>query len=161
MDVFEKFASLPQTGKRNLWRRIKADLSKYPDELQQIDAPADYDYGAKPKETWCSKSFLVEIFDVNKNWERMRVHRNAFNPTFTAYLDGISWDTVMDLKRECGRGDREAVELFPRDIHSIPFQVRHFWVRKSGSIMAEEGIGWAPDPIETNGASRFRNQNIA
>ena len=49
----------------------------------------------------------------------------------------------MRIKTECGRGDLEAVEIFPRREDEVNVaNLRHLWVRKTGSLLRDEDIGW-------------------
>lgn len=78
-------------------------------------------------EVWRSRDFLVQIFN-----EKFGIERLSINMTTTdgeRWLDGISWDDLQRLKRECGRGDKWAVECFPsdRDIVNVA-NMRHLWV---------------------------------
>jgi hypothetical protein len=45
------------------------------------------------------------------------------------WLDGISWDELQQIKRECGYGDADAVEVFPADADVVNVaNMRHLWV---------------------------------
>lgn len=46
-------------------------------------------------------------------YQRMSICRTAHNGS--TWVDQVTWDELMQLKRECGRGDVDAVEVFPAD----------------------------------------------
>jgi hypothetical protein len=64
-------------------------------------------------EVWRSRAFLAQIYTEPAGFERMSVCRTAHNGT--TWVDQISWEEMMQLKRECGRGQMDAVEVFPAD----------------------------------------------
>lgn len=44
-------------------------------------------------------------------------------------MDGITWDELQALKRQCGFGDRFAVEVYPADLDVVNVgNLRHLWV---------------------------------
>jgi hypothetical protein len=142
-DIFLAFARCSKTGKIKLWKQYKAECDKYPEKLTRIPTEFAVPQTSKaPKEVWRSRGFVVQVYDVNEEWERLSIHRNAFDSHFTRFLDGISWEKIQELKAECGRGSSEAVEIFPSEVDATNSNYRHIWVRKVGSFMREEGIGW-------------------
>jgi len=43
--------------------------------------------------------------------------------------DGITWDELQQIKRECGYGDCDAVEVYPADADMVNVAaMRHLWV---------------------------------
>lgn len=45
------------------------------------------------------------------------------------WLDGISWDELQQIKRECGYGDADAVEVYPADDDVVNVaNMRHLWI---------------------------------
>jgi hypothetical protein len=45
------------------------------------------------------------------------------------WQDGITWDELQRLKRECGYGDADAIEVFPADTDVVNVaNMRHLWV---------------------------------
>lgn len=76
---------------------------------------------------WRSSGFLVQIFEPRNGGQRMTVSK-----TFTAggtWLDGITWDELQQLKKECGFGDRWAVEIYPPDAEIVNVSnMRHLWI---------------------------------
>lgn len=66
-----------------------------------------------PLEVWRSRGFLVQICAEPNGYERMSVCRTTRSGD--SWDDLITWDELMVLKRECGRGDKDALEVYPAD----------------------------------------------
>ncbi|HEX8594203.1 MAG TPA: hypothetical protein VF682_13125 [Pseudomonas sp.] len=64
-------------------------------------------------EVWRSRSFLVQVYTEPGDFQRMSVCRTIHNGD--TWADQVTWDELMQLKRECGRGDKDALEVFPAD----------------------------------------------
>jgi hypothetical protein len=64
-------------------------------------------------EVWRSRGFLVQIYTEPSDFQRMSVSRTIHNGD--TWADQVTWDELMQLKRECGRGDKDALEVFPAD----------------------------------------------
>lgn len=79
-------------------------------------------------EAWRSRDFLVQVFRERANLVRLSVCRTAVTEE-KRWVDGITWDELQRLKRECGRGHLDAVEVYPgdRDIVNVA-NLRHLWV---------------------------------
>jgi hypothetical protein len=58
---------------------------------------------------------LVQVFDQAPSITRLSVCRTAVDTQQGRWVDGISWDELQRLKRECGRGNLDAAECYPRD----------------------------------------------
>lgn len=78
-------------------------------------------------EVWRSRSFLVQVFDEGAGLQRLSVCRTSRNGD--EWADQITWDELMRCKRECGRGDRDALEVYPpdRDVVNVA-NMRHLWL---------------------------------
>ena len=77
-------------------------------------------------EVWRNQRFLVQIYHDN-GYERMSVIRSSRNDG--EWADGITWDELQQLKRECGRGDAWAVEIYPAERHVVNVaNMRHLWI---------------------------------
>lgn len=79
-------------------------------------------------EVWRSRDFLVQVYRERPGLIRLSVSRTALN-SVKRWEDGIAWDDLQRLKRECGRGAFDAVEVYPadRDIINVA-NLRHLWV---------------------------------
>lgn len=77
-------------------------------------------------EVWRSCHFLVQICKEKNGYTRMSVNRTAH--TGNDWLGAILWDELMQLKRECGRGHLDALELFPADSDVVNVaNIRHLF----------------------------------
>jgi hypothetical protein len=83
--------------------------------------------GVKRIEVWRSRDFLVQVFAEKDGVERLTICRTS--PDGNDWEDRIAWDDLQRLKRECGRGERDAVEIYPadRDLVNVA-NMRHLWV---------------------------------
>ena len=108
-------------------RTLEKENAKLPTYLQQV--PPEQWPGFKPPdlvEVWRSRNFLVQIYTEPAGYQRMSICRSTHNGD--SWVDQVTWDELMRLKRECGRGDRDAVEVFPadRDIVNVA-NMRHLF----------------------------------
>lgn len=67
----------------------------------------------EPLEVWRSRGFLVQILAEPNGYERMSVCRTSHAKG--SWDDLITWEELMVLKRECGRGNQDALEVYPAD----------------------------------------------
>jgi hypothetical protein len=112
--------------KRSLKAQFKRDNKKWPEKLKLVDASDTEDQGPGIVEVWRSKDFLVQVYEVNSAVQRISVSAADFS-----LPDDISWDTLQRIKRETGRGEWEAVEIYPADADEINVgDQRHLWVFK-------------------------------
>lgn len=80
------------------------------------------------KEVWLSRYFLVQVFQENNDIIRLSVSRTMIG------LDGhweqnLSWDELMEVKRQVGHGNTYGVEVYPpeKDIVNVA-NMRHLWL---------------------------------
>ena len=89
---------------RNQRRLLEKQNAKLPPYLQRV--PPDQWPGFKPPdltEVWRSRNFLVQIYNEPSGYQRMSICRSVHNGD--RWVDQVTWDELMRLKRECGRGD--------------------------------------------------------
>lgn len=73
------------------------------------------------------KNFLVQIFDQDGTI-RITVNRVHINDNGD-WLQGISWDELMTIKRLVGYGDFDAVEIYPKDKDIVNVaNMRHLFI---------------------------------
>lgn len=90
--------------------------------------------GDQPISAWRDLDFLAVLYPVadNPGHQRLSVNRVAYELDTRGrpiWRDGITWDDLMRVKRECGFGDRWAVEVFPPDSDAINVaNMRHLWL---------------------------------
>lgn len=123
--------------------REKRDVAMAKASLSKKLAPvprASWPHHADPfrVEVWLSSGFLAQVFTEGSGVLRVSVNRLA--TAKGAWVDGISWDELMEVKRQIGRGQEYAVEVLPRDDDIVNVaQMRHFW------ILPEHIVGWRRD----------------
>lgn len=115
------------TPNRQQRRLLKKDNAAWPLMLRPVPRHQWPDLPRPPKELWRSRDYLVQVYSEGLEIERMSV-----SSTMVAgdrWVDGITWDQLMALKRQCGRGDRDALEVYPadKDIVNVA-NMRHLWL---------------------------------
>ena len=76
---------------------------------------------------WRSREYLVQVFEPKNGGQRMTVSRTSVEAGM--WRDGISWDELQLLKRQCGFGDFWAVEIYPADADIVNVSnMRHLWI---------------------------------
>jgi hypothetical protein len=91
---------------------------------------------------WISRSFFVQAFQEPRSTIRLTVNRcqSGFGKG-RLFADGITWDELMDIKTQCGYGDRFAVEIYPEEKHAVNVSnMRHLWILSEPLL-----IGWQKD----------------
>jgi len=83
---------------------------------------------AEPRtEVWRSRTLLVQIF-AESGVERISVNRTEIEDS-GRFRDGLTWDDLMEVKRQCGRGSAWAVEIYPPDAETVNVSnMRHLFV---------------------------------
>lgn len=124
-------------------RQLARDNAKQPDALTEVprDAwPDDPPVGLF--RVYRSKRFLVQHFIVDHAVARLSISRT--NIDGDRWQDGITWDELQQIKRECGFGDLDAVEVFPadRDVVNVA-NMRHLWIMERPLLFA-----WRNDALD-------------
>ncbi|MFW2011588.1 DUF7694 domain-containing protein [Acinetobacter bereziniae] len=80
-----------------------------------------------PIKVYKNGEFLVQIF--NLGGEPTRITVNKVKRKGNNWVDGITWDQLMQIKRLLGYADRCAVEIYPpdQDIVNVA-NMRHLWI---------------------------------
>lgn len=110
--------------------RLRIDYTKYPKHLVKVPQdkwPDSTWLNQKPSEIWLSRYFLVQVFDEKNNVVRLTVNRTyRRNGKWDAE---ITWDELQEIKRQTGRGEQYAVEIYPcdKDIVNVA-NMRHLWL---------------------------------
>lgn len=122
-------------------KRLSAERMKWPEKLLQVPLEEEFRQNGVI-EQWYSQTFSVLVFLHKDGTERLMIHRMTMKGD--QWEDGITWDELMEVKRQCGRGETLAVEVFPKDSKIVNNgNVRHLWVvdgnefiwtRKSGTL---------------------------
>lgn len=122
-------------------RQLERDNAKQPATLYEVPREQWPNPNAPQLRVFRSRDFLVQEFAADAPAAvRLSVCRTTL--AGERWQDGISWDDLQRLKRECGYGDADAVEVFPADADVVNVaNMRHLW------IMAEPlACAWRRQP---------------
>lgn len=79
-------------------------------------------------EVWLSEKYLVQVFDDGHS-TRMTVNRVTV--TSGKWDENITWDELQEIKGQIGRGNKYAIEVYPRDCDVVNVaNMRHLWILK-------------------------------
>lgn len=139
------------SDQRNMVRVMRRQIEKlnaaYPHVLRQIPyhqwAQIDHSRESdRPEriEVWRSNRFLVQVFQEKDEVLRVSCNRSRLMRG-GSFSDGITWDELQLIKREIGRGDAYAIEVFPPDKYLVNIaNMRHLWI-----LPKPLNIGWMKD----------------
>ena len=91
-------------------------------------------YGRSPTTltlaVWRSRRYLVQIVkEMHKEAHRLSVNCTELNEKGDSWKDGITWDELMEIKRQCGFESSWAIEIYPPDHHIVNVaNMRHLWL---------------------------------
>lgn len=114
-------------------RILQMDNQKWPDQLTAIPREK---WPARAAElqhesmigVWRSKNYFVQGFAEPDGIVRLSICRTELNSR-GQWRGGLGWDELQSIKAQCGYGDRDAVEVYPRDIDVVNVaNFRHLWV---------------------------------
>lgn len=81
-------------------------------------------------EVWKNDKFLAQVFSEQHG--QLRVSVNSIRRKNGGWRDGITWEQLMEIKRQIGRAEEYAVEVLPRDTDIVNVaNMRHFWILPS------------------------------
>jgi hypothetical protein len=108
---------------------MDAENKKYdPHSFTEIPIPEKFiDSPQAPFKVARSRDYLVQLY---KDSEHIRISVNITRIKDNGHWDeGISWETLMWIKRLMGYGDFDAVEVYPRDEDEVYIaNVRHLFI---------------------------------
>lgn len=139
---------------RAVRRELERENAKMPEELvyrprEEWPSPDKWPPGLV--EVWQSRSFLVQIYEPKDGATRLSVCRTSLGTDSTRWKDGITWDDLQRLKRECGRGNLWAVEIFPADRAIVNVaNMRHLW------LIPAPAFAWNTPTFNWTTPSQFR-----
>lgn len=109
-------------------RQLERDNAKQPATLREVPRDEWPILTRVPLRVWRSRDFLVQVFVASRPaMVRLSICRTAMERD--RWKDGITWDELQRLKRECGYGDVDAIEVFPADADVVNVaNMRHLWV---------------------------------
>lgn len=79
-------------------------------------------------EVWRSRTFVVQVYKPRDGVQQVSVNRSSLGDD-GRWRDGVTWDELMELKRQIGREHRWAVEVYPdaREVMNVA-NMRHLWL---------------------------------
>lgn len=125
---------IPRSERKLIARAMEKESKLYGLEPKQIQVPEHHK--EKIQEAWRSRHFLIQVYSLPDDptfgpMERVSVCRTQIDIDTGDWIDGISWQTLMWLKDQIGRGDCHAVEAFPAKENIVNVaNMRHLWVFK-------------------------------
>lgn len=119
-----------RSQRRSAKKHLELESTKYPAHLVQIQA-SEFNSAPPPKliSVWRSRDYLVQLFaEPSPCVARMTVCRASIDSK-GGWQQDIPWEDMQRLKHECGYGELDAVEVFPRnaDIVNVA-NMRHVFV---------------------------------
>lgn len=123
---------------RKLLRAQNAQASPVLKEIPREQWPQHVSaHQKRPAKVWLSKTFLVQAYVEEYDIVRLSVNRTEIVIETGHWRDGITWDELMLVKRECGYADRWAVEVFPPDEEVLNVaNIRHLWLMPNAPTFA-------------------------
>ena len=94
----------------------------------------------RPLRAWRSKGFLACFYHaaLDPTWWRLTVNRTMILDTGD-WVDGITWDELMQVKQECGFGAWWGVEIYPPPEKVVDVaNMRHLWLHETRPRIADE-----------------------
>lgn len=87
-------------------------------------------------EVWKNNRYLAQVFSEPGGILRVSVNTIIAGKD-GRWVDGITWEQLMEIKRQVGRGEEYAVEVLPRDTDIVNVaNMRHLW------ILPQPVCGW-------------------
>ena len=100
---------------------------------------------------WCSRHFIATLFQYVDGTKRLNIHRAKIDPDTYRWVGDITWDELMEVKRQCGYGNEFAIEIFPEDENIIDTDnVRHLWIIGS-DLLGEMNFFWSSKSEKISG----------
>lgn len=120
-----------RTVTRDQRRQLARESARLPVTLQPVDRaiwPPNQD--SRLRAVWRSRGFLVQVLDESEGIIRLTVNRTTVDTHTGRWEENITWDELQQLKRECGFGQRDAVEIYPadRDLVNVA-SMRHLFIQ--------------------------------
>ena len=118
---------------RRALEKVKRQLiASYPDTLEVVpENDPNLPYSSHPQDIdkiYRSKKYTVIVWNVPAG-KKLSISRNEWDSHTNRYKDGITWDEIMEIKRQVGFGEQNAVEFYPPDSQVINIaNVRHIWI---------------------------------
>ena len=120
------------TQERRAWRQA---CKQWPDHMALVHIWPEnriLPSGTECISAWRSRRFLATLWRETNGHERLTINRVEINTATGAWKEGIGWETLQRIKRECGLGERACIEIYPPDselVNDAP--MRHLWLLNS------------------------------
>lgn len=117
------------TASRNQRRILEKENAALPMGLQEVPRSLWPIHSRSILRVFRSRHFLVQEYVAPAPAKvRLSVCRSSLGGD-GRWVDGISWDELQQIKRECGYGDADAVEVYPSDDNVVNVaNMRHLWI---------------------------------
>lgn len=93
-------------------RYLREQNRKYGVHMERVSFDAYPDDGNRRVAVYRSNSFLAQVFEEMDGAVRISIMRTMVDED-GEWLEGISWDSLIAIKNECGFSAHWAVEIFP------------------------------------------------
>lgn len=118
------------TTTREQRRQLERENAKLPPIMTTVPRdtwPANADL--RLVAVWRSRGFLAQAFAEPDGITRLSINRTTLNVATGRWIDEIAWDDLQRIKRECGFGQQDAVEVYPADSDVVNVaNMRHLWI---------------------------------
>ena len=117
------------TATRNQRRMLEKQNAALPVTLQEVPRHQWPTQRTHILRVFRSRHFLVQEYPAPAPAKaRLSVCRSRLGDD-GRWVDGISWEELQQIKRECGYGEADAVEVFPSDDNVVNVaNMRHLWI---------------------------------
>lgn len=118
-------------SKRAHLRRENARYSETLEAIPKEQWPSAYRaLTCEHLQVFRSRHFLVQVVREQPSGNvRLSVNRTALNDAGDSWEDGITWDELMQIKRQCGYASHWASEIYPPDHETVNVaNLRHLWL---------------------------------
>lgn len=107
-------------------------------EIPRSRWPAGYESDSRaPILAYESQKFCAQVYRAIPDGLRLSICRVTLRDD-GKWEENLSWDELMQVKRECGYGDWYGVEVYPRDRGIVNVaNMRHLWLMERPL-----SIGW-------------------
>lgn len=94
---------------------------------------------------WRSCHFLVQIvWEKETSCRRLTVNRTTLNAEGNSWEEYITWDELMEIKRQTGHAETWAVEVYPADTQTVNVaNMRHLFLLDEAPAQAWKRTGSA------------------
>jgi hypothetical protein len=126
-----------QSDLKLMRKQLEKDNAKRPEILTPLPKEKwPEDRAGSIIEVWLSKTFIVQVHQEPAGILRLSCNRTSMDQ-FGGWEQNLSWDELMEIKRQVGHGESFAVEILPEDSQIVNVaNMRHIW------ILPQPVCGW-------------------